>query len=80
MIRLVPILSLLAGAIPASGQKAAPILRETGVTVHFVDNQYDAGPIIWQQPTPVFDDDTPETLAARVFETIQEAAEVRRRR
>jgi phosphoribosylglycinamide formyltransferase 1 len=47
--------------------------KVTGVTVHFVDNIYDNGPIIWQQPVPVFDDDTPDTLAARVFETEKEA-------
>lgn len=47
--------------------------RVSGATVHFVDNEYDAGPIIWQQPTPVFEDDTPETLAARVFEVEKEA-------
>ena len=45
----------------------------TGCTIHFVDNEYDAGPIIWQQPVPVFDDDTAETLAARVFEAEREA-------
>ena len=45
----------------------------TGCTVHFVDNEYDAGPIIWQQPVPVFDDDTSDTLAARVFEAEKEA-------
>ncbi|TWT90645.1 Phosphoribosylglycinamide formyltransferase [Pseudobythopirellula maris] len=48
-------------------------VRVSGVTVHFVDNEYDHGPIIWQQPTPVFDDDTPATLAARVFELEKEA-------
>jgi phosphoribosylglycinamide formyltransferase-1 len=47
--------------------------RVTGCTVHFVDNQYDHGPIIWQQPVPVFDDDTAGTLAARVFEVEKEA-------
>lgn len=47
--------------------------KVTGVTVHFVDNEYDAGPIIWQQPTPVFDDDTADTLADRVFELEKEA-------
>lgn len=47
--------------------------KVTGVTVHFVDNEYDAGPIIWQQPVPVFDDDTANTLAARVFEAEKEA-------
>jgi formyltetrahydrofolate-dependent phosphoribosylglycinamide formyltransferase len=48
-------------------------VKVTGVTVHFVDNQYDAGPIIWQQPVPVFDDDDAESLAARVFEVEKEA-------
>ncbi len=38
----------------------------TGCTVHFVDNQYDHGPIILQQPVPVEEGDTPELLAARV--------------
>jgi phosphoribosylglycinamide formyltransferase-1 len=48
-------------------------VKVTGCTVHFVDNEYDAGPIIWQQPVPVFDDDTPDTLAKRVFEAEKEA-------
>jgi phosphoribosylglycinamide formyltransferase 1 len=48
-------------------------VKVTGCTVHFVDNQYDAGPIIWQQPVPVFDDDTAETLSKRVFEVEKEA-------
>jgi phosphoribosylglycinamide formyltransferase-1 len=39
----------------------------SGCTVHFVDNEYDHGPIILQRTVPVLDDDTPETLAARVF-------------
>jgi phosphoribosylglycinamide formyltransferase 1 len=40
----------------------------SGCTVHFVDNQYDHGPIIAQRACPVLCGDTPETLAARVFE------------
>ena len=39
----------------------------SGCTVHFVDNQYDHGPIIYQSVVPVLDDDTPDSLAARVF-------------
>lgn len=39
----------------------------SGCTVHFADNRYDHGPIILQRAVPVLDDDTPETLAARVF-------------
>ncbi|TWT48622.1 phosphoribosylglycinamide formyltransferase [Botrimarina hoheduenensis] len=47
--------------------------KVTGLTVHYVDNEYDAGPIIWQMPVPVFDDDTSHTLADRVFEAEKEA-------
>jgi phosphoribosylglycinamide formyltransferase-1 len=48
-------------------------VKVTGCTVHFVDNEYDCGPIIWQQPVPVFADDTADTLAKRVFEAEKEA-------
>ena len=40
----------------------------SGCTVHFVDNEFDHGPIIAQQTVPVMNDDTPESLQARVFE------------
>ncbi len=40
----------------------------SGCTVHFVDDQYDHGPIIAQVTVPVHDNDQPKTLAARVFE------------
>ncbi|MBL8850532.1 MAG: phosphoribosylglycinamide formyltransferase [Planctomycetaceae bacterium] len=39
----------------------------SGCTVHFCDNEYDHGPIVLQQCVPVEADDTPETLATRVF-------------
>ncbi|MCS6864121.1 MAG: phosphoribosylglycinamide formyltransferase [Gemmataceae bacterium] len=42
-------------------------VKISGCTVHFADNTYDTGPIIVQKCVPVADDDTPETLAARVF-------------
>lgn len=42
--------------------------RESGCTVHFANNEYDAGPIILQRRVPVLPDDTPDTLAGRVFE------------
>ncbi len=45
----------------------------SGCTIHFVDNQYDHGPIILQKIVPVLDDDTPDTLAARVFQAEREA-------
>lgn len=41
---------------------------ESGCTVHFCDDRYDTGPIILQRRCPVLPGDTPDTLAARVFE------------
>jgi phosphoribosylglycinamide formyltransferase-1 len=40
--------------------------KVTGVTVHFVDERVDAGPIILQQAVPILADDTPETLHRRI--------------
>ncbi|MHC5074267.1 MAG: phosphoribosylglycinamide formyltransferase [Planctomycetota bacterium] len=40
----------------------------SGCTVHFCNNEYDSGPIIIQRTCPVKENDTPDTLAARVFE------------
>jgi formyltetrahydrofolate-dependent phosphoribosylglycinamide formyltransferase len=42
-------------------------MKVTGCTVHFVDEQYDTGPIVLQRCISVQDDDTPETLAARLL-------------
>jgi len=42
-------------------------VKVSGATVHLVDEHYDTGPIVLQQCVPVLDDDTPETLAARVL-------------
>ena len=44
-------------------------VKLTGCTVHFADEEYDHGPIVLQEAVPVLDDDTPDTLAARVQET-----------
>ena len=41
--------------------------RITGVTVHFVDEQMDHGPVIAQAAVPVLDGDTEETLSARIL-------------
>jgi formyltetrahydrofolate-dependent phosphoribosylglycinamide formyltransferase len=41
--------------------------RESGATVHVVDNEYDAGPVVMRTTVPVFPDDTPTSLGARVF-------------
>ncbi|MHB9037467.1 MAG: phosphoribosylglycinamide formyltransferase [Armatimonadota bacterium] len=43
-------------------------VKFTGVTVHFVDEDYDTGPIILQAVVPVGESDTPETVAAHVLE------------
>jgi phosphoribosylglycinamide formyltransferase 1 len=42
-------------------------VKVSGCTVHYADNEYDHGPIVSQRVVPVLDDDTPESLAARVF-------------
>jgi phosphoribosylglycinamide formyltransferase-1 len=42
--------------------------KVSGCTVHFVTNEYDRGPIILQRCVAVEETDTPDTLAARVFE------------
>ena len=41
--------------------------KVSGCTVHFADDTYDTGPIVLQRTVEVRDDDTPDTLAARVF-------------
>ena len=43
-------------------------VKYSGCTVHFVDEGMDSGPIIAQRVVPVLDDDTEETLAARILE------------
>ncbi len=40
----------------------------SGATVHLVDEEYDHGPIVLQEIVPVTENDTPESLAARVLE------------
>jgi len=42
--------------------------KVSGCTVHLCDDQYDSGPILVQRTCPVLETDTPEVLAARVFE------------
>lgn len=41
---------------------------ESGASVHFVDEEYDRGPVVAQRRVPVLEGDTPESLAARVLE------------
>jgi phosphoribosylglycinamide formyltransferase-1 len=42
--------------------------KESGITIHYVNNHYDEGGIIFQTRCPVTPEDTPETLAAKVHE------------
>lgn len=42
--------------------------KETGITIHKVNTEYDKGEIVAQTTVPVLSGDTPETLAARVLE------------
>ncbi len=52
------------------GQRQALLygVKIAGCTVHFVTEEVDAGPIIIQAAVPVYDDDTEETLSARILE------------
>ena len=42
--------------------------KKSGITIHFVDEHYDHGDIIFQATCPVSENDTPELLAAKVHE------------
>lgn len=48
-------------------------VKVSGCTVHFVDDGVDSGPVILQKTVPVRDDDTEDTLAARILEKEHEA-------
>jgi formyltetrahydrofolate-dependent phosphoribosylglycinamide formyltransferase len=48
-------------------------VKVSGCTVHFVNNEYDAGPIILQKAVPVAFEDTPDDVARRVFQQECEA-------
>ena len=74
-------LNIHPGLLPAFGGKGlygsrvhkaviASGARWSGATVHFVDEQYDTGPILAQAIVPVNPHDTPQTLAARVLEQV----------
>jgi phosphoribosylglycinamide formyltransferase-1 len=53
--------------VDAQSQAVAYGVKIAGCTVHFVDENLDAGPIIVQRAVEVRDDDTGETLAARIL-------------
>lgn len=54
--------------LDAQGQALRYGAKVTGCTVHFVDEGMDTGPIILQKVVPVLDNDTDETLSARILE------------
>ncbi len=54
--------------LDAQHQALAHGVKITGCTVHFVDEQLDSGPIILQAAVPVLDDDTDDSLSARILE------------
>jgi len=53
--------------LDAQGQAVDYGVKVSGCTVHFVDEGTDTGPIILQKVVPVLDDDTEDTLAARIL-------------
>jgi len=54
--------------LDAQKQALAHGVKVSGCTVHFVTEGVDEGPIIIQAAVPVLEDDTPETLAARILQ------------
>jgi phosphoribosylglycinamide formyltransferase-1 len=54
--------------VDAQGQALAYGVKVAGATVHFVTGELDGGPIVRQSAIAVHDDDTPETLSARILE------------
>lgn len=54
--------------LDAQHQALAHGVKISGCTVHFVDEDLDAGPIVLQAAVPVKDDDTAESLSARILE------------
>jgi phosphoribosylglycinamide formyltransferase-1 len=54
--------------LDAQGQALAHGVKVAGCTVHFVDEDLDSGPIVLQATVAVLDDDTEETLSARILQ------------
>ncbi len=47
------------------------VCRFSGPTVHFVNEEFDRGPILAQRVVPVYPTDTPAALAARVLKEVR---------
>ena len=69
-LRILNIHPSLLPAFPGLGVQQKAIdhgVKVSGCTVHFVDEDLDSGPIVKQAAVPVLDDDTAESLAARIL-------------
>ncbi|HZS00582.1 MAG TPA: phosphoribosylglycinamide formyltransferase [Chloroflexota bacterium] len=62
------LLPAFAGTMHAVEEALAYGVRVTGCTVHYVTDDIDGGPIVLQAAVPVYEDDTAETLLARIHE------------
>ncbi|MCL4767101.1 MAG: phosphoribosylglycinamide formyltransferase [Hyphomicrobiaceae bacterium] len=67
MLNIHPSLLPAFKGLDAQGQALAAGVKIAGCTVHFVVPEMDSGPIVAQAAVPVADDDTPETLSARIL-------------
>ncbi len=61
------LLPAFGGGLHAQADALAYGVKVAGCTVHFVTNDVDAGPIVAQAAVPVLEDDTVETLSARIL-------------
>jgi len=68
ILNIHPSLLPLFPGLDAQRQALGHGAKVSGCTVHFVDNTLDGGPIIAQRTVPVLEDDTVETLSARILE------------
>jgi phosphoribosylglycinamide formyltransferase-1 len=68
MLNIHPALLPAFPGLHAQRQAVEHGVKVSGVTVHFVDEGCDTGPIILQAAVPVMDNDTEETLSARILE------------
>lgn len=67
MLNIHPSLLPAFKGLDAQAQALATGVKIAGCTVHFVEPEMDSGPIVAQAAVPVADDDTPDTLAARIL-------------
>ncbi len=67
MLNIHPSLLPAFKGLDAQAQALAAGVKIAGCTVHFVEPEMEFGPIIAQAAVPVADDDTPDTLAARIL-------------